>query len=531
MNPSVFGQSVTFTATVTANSPGSGTPTGTVTFDDGATTLGTGTLNGSGVATFSTSALALNSHSITAVYGGDTNFTTSTSTAASQTVDQDGTGSTVSSSANPSVFGQSVTFTATVTADSPGSGTPTGTVTFDDGMTTLGTGTLDGSGVATFSTSDLGVGPHSITAVYDGDANFPTSASSALAQTVGQAATTATVAASANPSEFDQPATFTATVTANAPGSGTPSGMVTFEDGSATLGTETLDGAGQAIFSTSSLSVGSHSITVVYGGDGNFTGGTSSVLTQGVVQLPPAQLTFAQQPSGATAGTSTAPLTIDVKDQFGNLVSVDSSDITLSLVSGPAGAELAGTLQAPVQNGVATFSNVQMTCAGVWVLAASTTNGIVADAAPITVSPGPPTQTAVMAQPSASWQFGTISPNMVIALTDQFGNIVAATGSSITASIASGPAGAILSGTTTVPVVDGYATFDSLSVNLPGTYSFTFAAGGDVPAVISGVQIVSIPARRYLFNGAPLSTRSIVRNSSTMRRRSFPSAPRPSPGR
>ena len=78
-NPSVFGQSVTFTATVTANAPGSGTPTGTVTFMDGSTTLGTGTLNGSGVATFSTSGLSVGSHSITAVYGGDTDFTTSTS--------------------------------------------------------------------------------------------------------------------------------------------------------------------------------------------------------------------------------------------------------------------------------------------------------------------------------------------------------------------------------------------------------------------------------------------------------------------
>ncbi len=81
------------------------------------TTLGTGTLDGSGVATFSTSALALNSHSITAVYGGDTDFTTSTSSAVSQTVNQDGTSSAVSSSVDPSVFGQSVTFTATVTAD------------------------------------------------------------------------------------------------------------------------------------------------------------------------------------------------------------------------------------------------------------------------------------------------------------------------------------------------------------------------------------------------------------------------------
>ncbi len=253
VNPSVFGQSVTFTATVTANAPGAGTPTGTVTFDDGATTLGTGTLDGSGVATFSTSSLALNSHSITAVYGGDTNFTTSTSSALSQTVDQDGTSSAVSSSANPSVFGQSVTFTATVTANAPGAGTPTGTVTFDDGATTLGTGTLDGSGVATFSTSALALNSHSITAVYGGDTNFTTSTSTAASQTVDQDGTGSTVSSSANPSVFGQSVTFTATVTASLPGSGTPTGTVTFDDGMTTLGTGTLDGSGVATFSTSAL--------------------------------------------------------------------------------------------------------------------------------------------------------------------------------------------------------------------------------------------------------------------------------------
>jgi hypothetical protein len=83
MNPSGLGQAVTFTATVKPAT--SGTPTGTVTFKDGTTTLGTGTLSG-GKATFTTSALALGSHSITASYGGDANFTASTSATLTQTV-------------------------------------------------------------------------------------------------------------------------------------------------------------------------------------------------------------------------------------------------------------------------------------------------------------------------------------------------------------------------------------------------------------------------------------------------------------
>jgi len=92
----------------------------------------------------------------------------------------------VVSSLNPSVFGQSVTFTATVSAVSPGAGTPSGTVTFKDGTTTLGTGTLSG-GVATLATSALSLGAHSITAVYGGDSNFNGSASSALTQTANRA--------------------------------------------------------------------------------------------------------------------------------------------------------------------------------------------------------------------------------------------------------------------------------------------------------------------------------------------------------
>src|SRR5208337_621218 len=195
-NQSVYGQQVTFTATVTANAPGSGTPTGTVTFiEDGTTTLGTGTLSTTGgvtTATFATSTLAVNTtgYSITAVYGGDTNDAGSTSSPLSQTVNQDSTTTSLSADNNQSVYGQQVTFTATVTANAPGSGTPTGTVTFiEDGTTTLGTGTLSTTGgvtTATFATSTLAVNTtgYSITAVYGGDTNDAGSTSSPLSQTV-----------------------------------------------------------------------------------------------------------------------------------------------------------------------------------------------------------------------------------------------------------------------------------------------------------------------------------------------------------
>lgn len=179
-NPSVFAQSVTFTAKVSNSSTSA--PAGSVTFYNGTTMLGTGTLSG-GVATFTTSTLAVGSYSITAVYGGDTNDYGSTSNTLTQAVNKDSTTTTVDSSADPSLLGQSVTLKANVTTNSPGAGTPTGNVTFYDGATALGKAALS-NGVAVFTTSTLAVGSHSISAVYSGDANDLGSASSTLRQQV-----------------------------------------------------------------------------------------------------------------------------------------------------------------------------------------------------------------------------------------------------------------------------------------------------------------------------------------------------------
>jgi uncharacterized repeat protein (TIGR02543 family) len=185
------------------------------------------------------------------------------------------------SAPNPSGYGQRVTFVALVLPMTWCPGMPTGTVTFKDAGVTLGTGTLNACGLATFSTSSLSVGKHSITATYEGGVKFNGSTSSALSQKV-KACTTVKVVSSTNPSVYRQSVTFTATVVAKEPGAGVPTGKVTFKDGWRTLGTGTLDATGHATYSTSSLSVGVHSITAVYGGDDNFCWSTSSVLCQNV---------------------------------------------------------------------------------------------------------------------------------------------------------------------------------------------------------------------------------------------------------
>jgi hypothetical protein len=227
LNPSTAGASVTFTATVISAT--AGTITGTVTFLDGSTSIGTGTVGAGGVATLASSTLTQGSHSITASYGGDSNYGTSVSPAVTQVVNGATTVSTstaLSASSSDAASGTNITFTATVTASaaakkSAAAPAITGTVTFFDGTTSLGTGSVGAAGVATLSTTTLAVGAHSITASYGGDSNYATSVSTAVSVTITAAAGTFTVAA--NPSSI--------TVTKSTPGATTitvtPSGGFT----------------------------------------------------------------------------------------------------------------------------------------------------------------------------------------------------------------------------------------------------------------------------------------------------------------
>jgi len=269
INPSVYGQTVSFTATVTADAPTAGTPVGTVEFRQGTTVLGTSTLNASGVATFSTSTLSVGSHSIVAYYLGDPagndNFVPSDSAPYTQVVDKADTATTLYSDINASLVEQDVTFYATVAAVAPGSGMPTGTVEFREGTTVLGTGTVDATGVAQFSISSFTAGIHPVIAYYLGDTTFnPSHSDPPYEQVVVKKDTTTALTSDVNPSVFGQTVTFTATVLVVAPAPGTPTGTVEFRQGTTVLGTGTLNASGVATFSTSALSVGTHPVVAYY---------------------------------------------------------------------------------------------------------------------------------------------------------------------------------------------------------------------------------------------------------------------------
>jgi hypothetical protein len=186
------------------------------------------------------------------------------------------TTTTVTSSANPSRFGQSVTFTATVST--AGLGIPTGSVQFFDGAFPIGGAVaLNASGQAQVTTSSLLVSSHTISASYSGDVpnGFDASSGNLIGnpQVVNQANTTLGITSSgSNPSSTGQPRTFTATVNVVAPGSGTPTGTVTFRrNGSPVCSNVPLNGFSQAACTLTFTVAFTYNITATYSGSGNFT--------------------------------------------------------------------------------------------------------------------------------------------------------------------------------------------------------------------------------------------------------------------
>ena len=290
-----FTQPLTFTATIGFTVGNASMPSRSVTFMDGSNVLDITNANG-GSATYTTSTLAAGTHTITVLYSGDTNFSPSTATAISQSVQPAVTSTAVSSSGNPTVIGQTVVFTATVTVASPSTGLAPGIVTFLDSGATLAIGALNG-GTATFTTTSLALGDHAITVLYNGGSNYSSSSSVVLTQTVNQASTATSVIASSNPGIFGQWVTFTATVAVIAPGSDMPTGSVTFQFGGAlTAATVPLSGD-QATYATNSLSWGFAAVKAVYSGDGNNLASSSPPLTQTTLQTSLTTLTALSNPS------------------------------------------------------------------------------------------------------------------------------------------------------------------------------------------------------------------------------------------
>ena len=313
-NPSVNGQPVTFTATVSASAPSFGTPTGTVTFTlaDPAPTKGPGHLaalvceNGdvvalaSGQATCTISSgltLAQTPTTVHATYSGESGvFMASTATELTQAVDKSPSIVTISAKANPTVTSKAASFSAIVAAASPGAGLPTGTVTW---TITSASGTVipckssndtvnktSGKTTCSVATQELfaASGPYTVSVAYSGDANFLTSTGT-FAQDISQTGSKVKLTVTP-PASSGSPATVTATVTGTPASAGTPTGTVTFALTSATgsvvdcdtSNTSTLSSGTATCTVTSALvlSGSPYSVVATYNGDGNFTTSSSA---------------------------------------------------------------------------------------------------------------------------------------------------------------------------------------------------------------------------------------------------------------
>ncbi|WP_406410794.1 putative Ig domain-containing protein [Streptomyces sp. NBC_01614] len=254
---------VTFTATLPG--PFDEVPTGTVTFYDGETKIGEGTLGSGNTATLRISSLPAGIHTIKAVYNSDALHEGSSDTLI-QTVDKYTTGMDLAAGTQPSSVGQEITFGAVVTENAPGR-EPTGTVTFYDGETEIGEGTLDSFNTTTLKISSLPAGIHTIKAVYNGDASFAGS-SGTLSQTVNRIETRIALNVQPDHATVGQPVTLLTTVTVPSGSFGhgkTPTGTVTFYDGATQLGDSLILAAdATASMEISNLSVGTHRISAAF---------------------------------------------------------------------------------------------------------------------------------------------------------------------------------------------------------------------------------------------------------------------------
>ncbi len=360
VNPSTYGQSVTLTATVVANTSGVGTPTGTVSFYDGSTLLGTATLPSSGPdqLTLTTTILPAGSDLLNANYNGDNTFLASNAVL-TQTVNPEGTTTGVS---DPTVtYNQHGLVTVTVNSIDSFGGTPSGSVTLTvDGGSPLSQSLNNGS--YTFDVGVLNAGDHNLSASYTPTSNY-TASSSTGSLHVNPAATS--VGISAPTVTYNANGSVTLTVSSAA---GTPSGNVSLSVDGGTAQTAALDGNGHATFPITSPSAGSHTLSASYAAQGNFAASSAS----GSLSVNPAptsvginapQITYnadgtvivaVSAASGVPTLTGSITLTVDGDSADAQTQALSEGQATFTLTSPLAGDHTLSAAYTPAPNYAAT---------------------------------------------------------------------------------------------------------------------------------------------------------------------------------
>ena len=313
-NPATFGTLLTFTATASASA---GALTGTVKFQDNGVTIGSGALSSTGVATFSTSTLSTGVHPIVAAYQGDANDDPASSTAIQQVVERTSSVA-LASSQNPLLTLAPVTITATIA--NGGGTTPTGTISFAQDGVVVSTTAVSAAGTATLQVASLPVGNHAFVATYSGDSVNLASASTPLSELVQLRGTTDSLTTSASSLTGGQQITLISIVRWT--GATTPTGTITFFNGTTSLATVAVDSSGVGTV-TVLLSGTSANLSSMYSGDANYAPSTSTT-----------QLVTIGAASNFTLAATPAAFTVVSKQQY-------NSERLDSLVEGLHGHALA----------------------------------------------------------------------------------------------------------------------------------------------------------------------------------------------
>jgi hypothetical protein len=282
-------------------------------------------------------------------------------------------------------------------------------------------------------------------------------------------------------------------------------------DGAKLAGTAIIGAAGGiATFSTLMLTTaGSYTLTMA---DGSLTGTTSSSFT--VSPGAATQLAYGVAPATAVAGVKLSPsVTVKVEDKFGNVVTGNTSSVTVAIGTGPAGGVLAGTATVAASSGVATFSTLKFNTAGNYTLKASDGLLTAATSAAFAITPDVAAKLVVSALPASVVAGAAITP-FSVAVTDQFGNIVTSDTSSVTVAVAddTGADGATLSGTLTAAAVAGVAKFSGLSLDLAGSgdtaYALTASDGSLDDGTSSNFNITAAAAAKLAYKKGPTDAKA-----------------------
>ena len=393
----------------------------------------------------------------------------------------------------PPAYGDTVVLTATVSSRlNSVTGPTSGVVLFRDGSRLLGAAAVSG-GIAVYSTDALTAGTHQITASFSSSASYAGSTSSALTVQVAAAGTSTSVTSSASPSPAGQLVTYVATVSnTDADSDATPTGYVTFTDGSTVIGTSTLSG-GLAVISTTPTVAGSHTINATYTPTANFlSSGTDAPWTQQIGSLAVTQVLFGQQPTFALAGTPfSPPVTAYFADMYGNLVDTPGI-ITLALAHNPTAAALGGFTSQFAPDGVATFAGVFVNKGGTGYTLSATSQGLTsAVSTPFTI--GSATHFAVSAPTSVKAGIGF---NVTVTAVTAYGYIDSLYQGTVQITSNDPGAPVLVASYTFLPGDHGRHTFTGLMLQTPtqAGHPWTITVTDSLKATLVGRAMVAVAA-------------------------------------